>query len=78
MWRVKFRDGLWTFIFFSLRGPGLAFAEILLLWVAIVCTLVAFWQRSRYAGLLLIPYLSWVSFAVYLNFELWRLNILTD
>jgi benzodiazapine receptor len=70
-------NGFWTYIFFGLKNPGLAFAEILMLWVAIACTLAAFWQKSRCAGLLLIPYLSWVSFAVYLNFELWRLNMVT-
>ena len=68
-------NGFWTYIFFGLKNPGFAFAEILMLWVAIACTLAAFWQKSRSAGLLLIPYLLWVSFAVYLNFELWRLNL---
>jgi tryptophan-rich sensory protein len=70
-------NGFWTYIFFGLKNPGLAFAEILMLWVAIACTLAAFWQKSRCAGLLLIPYLSWVSFAAYLNFGLWRLNMVT-
>jgi tryptophan-rich sensory protein len=71
-------NGLWTFIFFGLRRPGLAFVDIVILWAAIACTLAAFWRRSRYAALLLIPYLLWVSFAVYLNFELWRLNMVTN
>ncbi|MBW1780486.1 MAG: tryptophan-rich sensory protein [Deltaproteobacteria bacterium] len=71
-------NGLWTFIFFGLRRPGLAFVDIVILWAAIACTLAAFWGRSRYAALLLIPYLLWVSFAVYLNFELWRLNMVTN
>jgi len=70
-----FFNGLWTFLFFGLRRPELAFVDILILWLAIACTLMAFWQKSRTAGLFLIPYLSWVSFAVYLNFELWQLNM---
>ncbi len=69
-------NGLWTFLFFGLRNPGLAFADILILWVLIACTLVSFWQKSRTAGLFLIPYFLWVSFAAYLNFELWRLNMI--
>ncbi len=69
-------NGLWTFLFFGLRNPGLAFVDILILWFAIACTLIVFLQKNRTAGLLLIPYLSWVSFAVYLNFELWRLNMI--
>jgi translocator protein len=68
-------NALWTCIFFGLKMPGLAFAEILILWAAIACTMVSFWHRSMSAGLLLVPYLSWVSFASYLNFELWRLNV---
>jgi tryptophan-rich sensory protein len=67
-------NGLWSYFFFGLNNPGLAFIEIVVLWAAIASTLAAFWQRRRLAGLLLVPYLSWVSFAVYLNFELWRLN----
>ena len=70
-------NGLWTLIFFGLKNPGLAFADILMLWAAILWTIVLFWRRSRYAGLLLIPYIFWVSFAVYLNFGLWRLNSAT-
>lgn len=65
---------LWSCIFFGLQNPGLAFGEVLLLWGAIAATTVAFWQRSRVAGLLLVPYLAWVSFASVLNFVIWRLN----
>jgi tryptophan-rich sensory protein len=65
---------LWSCIFFGLQNPGLAFGEVLLLWGGIAATTVAFWQRSRVAGLLLVPYLAWVSFASVLNFVIWRLN----
>ena len=54
--------------------PGVAFGEIVLLWLAIAATLVAFWQVKMAAGLLLVPYLAWVSFAAALNFTIWRLN----
>lgn len=64
----------WTPLFFGLCSPGLALAEILLLWLAIAMTLVAFLRISRVAAWLLIPYLLWVSFAAVLNFALWRLN----
>lgn len=70
-------NGLWSYLFFGLKNPGLAFIDILILWAAIASTLICFGQKSRSAALLLIPYLSWVSFAVYLNFELWRLNMNT-
>jgi tryptophan-rich sensory protein len=67
-------NALWSPLFFGLHNPGLAFAEILLLWLGLLATLLIFWRRSRGAGLLLVPYLAWVSFAAVLNFTLWRLN----
>lgn len=66
---------LWSLIFFGLKRPDLAFGEILLLWLAILWTIVSFRKISRQAALLLIPYLAWVTFAALLNFSLWRLNI---
>jgi len=65
---------LWSCIFFGLEKPGLAFGEVLLLWLTIVTTMVLFWQRSMIAGILFVPYLAWVSFASFLNFTIWRLN----
>lgn len=65
---------LWSCLFFGLQSPGLAFLEVLLLWVAIAATMVTFWQRSVIAGILFLPYLAWVTFARILNFTIWRLN----
>jgi benzodiazapine receptor len=67
-------NALWTPLFFGLRQPGLAFAEILLLCAAILATLMAFRPVSRTAAWLLVPYLAWVSFAAVLNGTIWRLN----
>lgn len=64
----------WSFIFFAWQSPGWAFAEILLLWVALAAAIVSFWGRSRVAAWLLVPYLCWSSFAAILNFTIWRLN----
>ena len=66
---------LWSCIFFGLEMPGLAFVEVLLLWAAIAATMVTFWRRSMIAGILFVPYLAWVSFASFLNFTIWRLNV---
>jgi len=68
-------NALWTPLFFGLHRPGLAFAEIILLWLAIAATLALFWRVRRVAGVLLVPYLAWVSFAAELNFTIWRLNV---
>jgi translocator protein len=68
-------NALWTPLFFGLHRPGVAFAEIVLLWLAIAATLAAFCRVSLIGAGLLVPYLAWVSFAVVLNFTLWRLNV---
>ena len=67
-------NAAWTPLFFGLHRPGLAFAEIILLWLAIAATLAAFRPVSRAAAWLLAPYLAWVGFAAVLNGTLWRLN----
>jgi len=67
-------NGLWSVLFFGMQSPALAFAEILLLWVAIAGTIVWFWRVSPTAGILLLPYIAWVSFAAVLNGSLWYLN----
>lgn len=68
-------NALWTWLFFGLEKPGFAFAEIVVLWVAIVLTVVAFWRQNSLAGALLVPYLAWVSFAAALNYCIWRMNV---
>jgi tryptophan-rich sensory protein len=57
-----------------LHRPDLAFADIVLLWLAVTVTITAFGRVHRGAGWLLVPYLAWVSFASVLNFTLWRMN----
>jgi tryptophan-rich sensory protein len=64
----------WSGIFFGLRMPAWAFAEIVLLWVAIAATTSKFWPVSRAAGWLMIPYVAWVTYAAALNFAIWQLN----
>jgi benzodiazapine receptor len=65
----------WSWIFFGLHQPGWAFVEIVVLWLAIVTTPVAFFRCAKVAGWLLVPYLAWVSFASVLNFTIWRMNM---
>jgi translocator protein len=67
-------NAAWTWIFFGWQRPGAALLEILALWLALLATLLAFRRVRRTAGLLLWPYLLWVSFAAALNFQFWRLN----
>jgi tryptophan-rich sensory protein len=67
-------NALWSVLFFGLKLPLVAFLEIVVLWILILFTMISFFKISRLAGLLLLPYLLWVSFASVLNFFLWSLN----
>jgi benzodiazapine receptor len=67
-------NAFWSIIFFGFHSPGWASAEIAVLWIAIVATIVAFAKISRPAAWLLAPYILWVSFAAYLNYSIWILN----
>ena len=64
----------WSFFFFKLQSPVYALIEIFLLWVLILATIISFYQINKAAGLILIPYLNWVSFATLLNFYIVKLN----
>ena len=66
---------LWSVMFFGLRSPLAGLIEIAVLWMAILLTIFYFFKVSHVAGILLIPYFLWVSFAAVLNFSIWRLNI---
>lgn len=67
-------NALWSPLFFGLHNPGLAFLEIIGLWIALGGTILASWKVNRSAAALLIPYLAWITFASALNFAIWRLN----
>ncbi len=65
---------LWSLVFFGLKAPLAGFFVIIALWLLILLTIIHFSNISITAGILLIPYILWVSFASVLNFMLWRLN----
>lgn len=65
---------LWSFFFFTLKSPTLAFIDIVLLWIAIIATIIIFYKISTIATYLLVPYLLWISFASVLNFSIIILN----
>lgn len=64
----------WKPLFFGLHSPGLAFADVCLLWIALLSTVLAFGRVRPLAGYLLLPYLLWVSFALVLNGTIWLMN----
>lgn len=65
---------LWSVLFFGLKQPAIAFAELLALVVAVTGTAVLFFRVNRWAGWLLVPYLGWVCFAAVLNGTIVALN----
>ena len=67
-------NALWTPLFFGMHLLGVAFAEIVMLWITIVVTIALFSRVRKSAALLLVPYLLWVSFAAFLNYTIWQLN----
>ncbi|MDN5327892.1 MAG: translocator protein [Candidatus Woesearchaeota archaeon] len=69
-----FLNLMWSFLFFGLKNPFLALIEIIVLWFVILANIIIFYRIKREAGLLLIPYILWVSFATVLNYFIFILN----
>ena len=67
-------NALWSYLFFGLQNPLLALLEIIVLWLLIFETYIQFKKIDKMAGLMLIPYLAWVTFASVLNASIWWLN----
>jgi tryptophan-rich sensory protein len=67
-------NALWTWLFFAWQRGALASGEIVVLWLLIAATIIAFWRIQPRAGALLLPYLAWVSFATALSWACWQLN----
>jgi tryptophan-rich sensory protein len=59
---------LWSYLFFGMQKPALAFAEIILVWISILSMVILLRKISKLASWLLVPYLLWVSFAIVLNY----------
>jgi tryptophan-rich sensory protein len=67
-------NAAWSWLFFGEHRIGAALLDIVLLWVAIRMTASGFFRVRPAAGVLLLPYLAWVTFAAALNASIWRLN----
>ncbi|WP_301664733.1 TspO/MBR family protein [Methanoculleus frigidifontis] len=65
---------LWSYFFFGLQMPSVAFIEIIILWIAIALSIWSFARVSVPAAILLVPYIIWVSFAAYLTYAISVLN----
>ena len=67
-------NAIWSFLFFKLQSPLAAFIDILLLWICTLMLTKNLWQIDKQTCLLFIPYLFWLTFAVYLNTTILWLN----
>jgi benzodiazapine receptor len=67
-------NALWSWLFFAWNSGLWSFVDITLLWVLITATIVLFWRVKPLAGVLLLPYFAWVSFAAVLNYTIWKAN----
>jgi len=67
-------NALWSVVFFGLETPLYGMVVIVALWIAILLTIVKFFKISLVAGVILLPYILWVSFASVLNVSIWVLN----
>jgi len=68
-------NALWSILFFGMRNPFYGLIEIVFLWAAIAITIQKFYKISRTAAYLQIPYICWVSYAAFLNYGIWRMNM---
>lgn len=69
-----FFNTTWSIIFFGGHQILLALINIVILWLLILVVMIQFYKINKISGLLLIPYLAWVSFASFLNYSIWILN----
>ncbi|BBI60213.1 hypothetical protein HSBAA_15190 [Vreelandella sulfidaeris] len=67
-------NALWSWLYFVWQLGAIAFIGTLVLWALILITLVMFWRLKPLAGVLLAPYLAWVSLACALTWSTWQLN----
>ena len=64
----------WSLLFFNAGAYGFAALWLTLLWILVFAMILVFWQSDRLSALLQIPYLLWLTFALYLNVGVWYLN----
>jgi benzodiazapine receptor len=67
-------NALWSFLFFGLKTPIYGLIDILFLDIVVAMTIIYAYRVSKYAVILLAPYMVWITFATLLNFEIVLLN----
>ena len=67
-------NAAWSWLFFGIHRMDLALIDIIVLWLAVVANIIAFYALHTGAAYLLVPYLLWVTYAAALNFAIWQMN----
>ena len=65
---------LWSVLFFGFKSIYGGLIEIIILWITILINLILFYRISKFAGILFVPYLIWVTIATALNYSIYILN----
>ena len=65
---------VWAVVRFVYVNALCGLIEVVVLWMAVLATMSLFYQRSRLAGLLMVPSFLWVTFLACLNFGIWLMN----
>lgn len=73
-WIQLLFNALWSIVFFGMRSKGGGIFIIGILWLMILATIITSFRVSVWAGILLVPYILWVSLASYLNIGIWVVN----
>ena len=64
----------WTLLFFHYHLTGLSLVVLVAMDILVVTLIWLTYRKMRAVSLLMIPYLSWILFASYLNFYIWQYN----
>lgn len=65
----------WPLLFFNAHAFGFAALWLGLLWLVVLMMILRFRKTDPFAAVLQIPYLLWLTFALYLNLAVWQLNV---
>ncbi len=74
-WIQLATNAIWSYVFFARRSVIGGIINIIILWLLILATVITSFPVSTIAGILLLPYILWVSIAMYLNIGIWVLNL---
>lgn len=64
----------WSWLYFTRQRPDWALLELFVLWFSVLALVLGLWRLSRWASVMIVPYLVWVTIAGFLNVATIELN----